>query len=727
MAAEPAASGAAGRYGELAERVFAADPGADREAVRRAWEFTVARHGGQRRASGDAYASHPIEVANILADLRLDGASVITGLLHDTVEDGVAAPSEIETLFGAEVCRLVDGVTKLGRIRLQSRDSRQAENFQKFLLAMSEDIRVLLVKLADRLHNMRTLQFLEKPEKRRRIALETMEIYAPLAERIGMRRIKDELEDLAFAEIDPEAHRLLHKRLLFLHDTEGLLIPVIGEELRRTVTAAGIEAMVEGRAKQPCSIWRKMEKKHVRFEDIADVIAFRVVVADTAACYRALGAVHCAYSAIPDLFKDYISTPKPNDYRSLHTAVIGPRQRRVEVQIRTREMHEVAEFGVAAHWLYKQGLNERRRGAPREWRHNRWLRDLREIIKQSANPEELMEHTKLEIYTDQVLCFTPKGDLVTLPAGATPVDLAYAVHSDVGNTCVGAKVNGRPAPLRTILEHGDQVEILRSSVPAPDPQWESFVVTGKARARIRHFVRQQAEKEHIDLGRQVLRKKFHDHDRPFGDDRLRAVLDRFGHSRPAETCAAVGRGELEADAVLSAVHPELGADVVEARRRAPPTRAAGAEAAVPIRGLTPGIAVHMAECCHPLCGDRIVGIMVRGRGVTVHTIDCRVLESFANAPERWLDLSWDADSEAARVQVGRIVATMSNVPGSLNALTEAIARARGNIINLQSTDRSPDFFEFAVDIEVEDVRQLTGIVTTLRANPAFFQVERARG
>ena len=707
------------QYPAFAKRVFAADSGVDGQILRHAWEFAVARHHGQRRASGDAYASHPIEVAGILADLGLDQASVITGLLHDTVEDGVATPDEIDSLFGAEVGRLVDGVTKLGKIKLESRDRRQAENFQKFLIAMSEDIRVLLVKLADRLHNMRTLGFLASPS-RRRIALETMEIYAPLAERMGMQRLKDELEDLAFAEINPEGHDSLRKRLRFLHDTEGDLIPVIAGELRRTLAEAGIDAGVEGRAKQPFSIWRKMEKKHVSFEQIADVTAFRVLVADIGECYSALGAVHGAYPMIPGRFKDYISTPKPNDYRSLHTAVIGPRQRRVEVQIRTHEMHDVAEFGVAAHWFYKQGGE----APPRDGRHYRWLRELKDIVEHVSNPEELLEHTKLEMYADQVFCFTPMGKIVPLPAGATPVDLAYAVHSDVGDTCVGAKVNGRLAPLRTLLRNGDQVEILRSSVPAPDPNWESFAVTGKAKARIRRFVRQSAENEYANLGRSILEKAFGGHGRPFDDGVLAAVLDRIGFEKPAEACAAVGRGQLPADAVLTAVHPELTAGVEARRGRRP---AAGKGAPVPIKGLTPGMAVHMAECCHPLSGDRIVGIITEGRGVNVHTIDCQVLESFSATPERWLDLSWDTDDAAPQLQVGRIVALMSNRPGSLNALTEAIARAEGNIVNLQNTNRSPDFFEFVVDIEVANVRQLTGIVAALRAHPAFFQVERERG
>ena len=566
---------------------------------------------------------------------------------------------------------------------------------------------------------MRTLSYLESPS-RRRIALETMEIYAPLAERMGMQRLKDELEDLAFAEINPEGRDSLRKRLRFLHDTEGDLIPVIACELRRTLADAGIDANVKGRAKQPFSIWRKMEKKHVSFEQIADVTAFRVLVADIGECYSALGAVHGAYPMIPGRFKDYISTPKPNDYRSLHTAVIGPRQRRVEVQIRTREMHDVAEFGVAAHWFYKQGGE----APPRDGRHYRWLRELKDIVEHVSNPEELLEHTKLEMYADQVFCFTRDGQNRAAArrrdAGGPRLCGAFGCRRHLRRgqgerpprAVAHAAAQWRPGrdPALQRAGAGPQLGILRR-----DRQGEGAhpsLRSPERRKRIRN------------LGRSILEKAFGGHGRPFDDGVLAAVLDRIGFEKPAEACAAVGRGQLPADAVLTAVHPELKAGVEALRGRRP---AAGKGAPVPIKGLTPGMAVHMAECCHPLSGDRIVGIITEGRGVNVHTIDCQVLESFSATPERWLDLSWDTDDAAPRLQVGRIVALMSNRPGSLNALTEAIARAEGNIVNLQNTNRSPDFFEFVVDIEVANVRQLTGIVAALRAHPAFFQVERERG
>jgi guanosine-3',5'-bis(diphosphate) 3'-pyrophosphohydrolase len=713
------------RQYELVERVSAYDPNADEQALNRAYVFSMSRHGPQRRASGDPYFSHPLEVAGILAELRLDSASIITALLHDTVEDGVATEDEIEGLFGPEIARLVDGVTKLGKIELQSHTERQAENFRKFLLAMSEDLRVLLVKLADRLHNMRTLAYIESPEKRRRIALETMEIYAPLAERIGMQRLKDELEDLSFAELYPEARESLVKRLDFLRATEGRLVGVIADELTHTLAAAGIDAEVSGREKRPYSIWRKMERKHVPFEQIADMIAFRVVVADTAECYRALGAIHQAYPTIPGRFKDYASTPKANGYRSIHTAVIGPERRRIEIQIRSREMHEVAEYGVAVHWLYKQGGDGR---LVREGRQYQWLRHLLDILEHASNPEEFLEHTKLEMFADQVFCFSPKGELITLPAGATPVDFAYAVHSDVGDTCVGAKINGRLAPLRTRLQNGDQVDILRSSVPAPDPNWENFVVTGKARARIRRFVRQRRNAEYASLGRSILEKTFLNADKLFGDQVLAPALARFAKRSPGDLFAAVGRGDINARHVLAAIHPDVDA---KASKVVPFVRGGDLRdrrrGAVPIKGLTPGMAVHMSDCCHPLPGDRIVGLVTEGKGVTIHTIDCEVLENFADSPERWLDVSWDTSEAEPSVHTGRIITVINNVPGSLNALTDAIARSRGNISNLRIVNRSPDFFEFVVDVEVQNLRHLTDIITALRSQPAIYRAERAQG
>ena len=710
------------RQFELVERVKAYDPTADEDAINRAYVFSMKAHGAQLRASGDPYFSHPIEVAGILAEMKLDSSSIITGLLHDTVEDTVATLDDIERLFGADIAKLVDGVTKLSRLELQSDQTKQAENFRKLVLAMSEDIRVLLVKLADRLHNMRTLHFIKDEEKRRRIARETMEIYAPLAERIGMHDMKDDLEDHAFAELHPDARASIMARLSFLREKGEGLVERIIDELNETLKAASLDAEVSGREKTPYSVWRKMQQKNVGFEQLSDIMAFRVVVDDVEECYHALGVIHSRYHVVPGRFTDYISTPKPNNYRSLHTAVIGPERQRIEVQIRTKEMHEVAELGVAAHWVYKQG-------APRtEGRQYRWLRELLDILEHASDPQEFLEHTKLEMFQDQVFCFTPKGDLIALPRGATPVDFAYAVHSVIGDTCVGAKINGRLVPLRTQLTNGDQVDIITSKAQTPSPTWERFVVTGKARARIRRFVRTQQRQQYLDLGKAILQKAFRHEGHEFHEKALEAALKQFNCAAVEDLYVAVGEGNATGREVVHALYPPK--PDAKPAKVVPIAAARGKKAlenAVPIRGLIPGMAVHFAGCCHPLPGDRIVGIVTTGKGVTIHTIDCDALANFAETPERWLDVAWNSRGEGEAGHVGRINVTLGNEPGSLGSLTTVIGKQAGNITNLKITNRSADFFEILVDIEVKDVKHLTNIIAALRATPVINSVERARG
>src|SRR6266853_743261 len=520
------------RQFELVELVKSYDPNVDEALLNRAYVYSMKAHGAQLRASGDPYFSHPIQVAGLLAQMKLDTASIVTGLLHDTIEDTVATLDEIEHLFGPEVGRLVDGVTKLSRIELQSDQTKQAENFRKLVLAMSEDIRVLLVKLADRLHNMQTLHFIKSEDKRRRIARETMDIYAPLAERIGMHRMKDQLEDLAFAELYPDARASILARLGFLRDRGGDIVPRIIAELGRKLKEGGLEATISGREKSPYSIWRKMQRKNVSFEQLADVMAFRIMVDGIGECYHALGTIHAAYHVVPGRFKDYISTPKPNNYRSLHTGVLGPERQRIEIQIRTREMHEIAELGVAAHWIYKQGA-----GGHTEGRQYRWLRELLEILEHAAGPEEFLEHTKLAMFQDQVFVFTPKGDLIALPRGATPVDFAYAVHSQIGDTCVGAKINGRLLPLRTELSNGDQV------------------VTVKARARIRRFIRTQQREQYHDLGKAILQKAFRHDGHDLTERNLEPVLKKLNSASVDDLFVAVGQGLLTGREVVHAVFP----------------------------------------------------------------------------------------------------------------------------------------------------------------------------
>ncbi len=709
------------RQFELVERIKAYDPNADEEALNRAYVFAMKLHGTQTRESGDPYFSHPIEVAGILTDLKLDDSSIITALLHDLVEDTDTSLEDIEKMFGKEIARLVDGVTKLTRLELQSEQTKHAENFRKLVLAMSEDIRVLLVKLADRLHNMQTLHHVQSPDKRRRIARETMEIYAPLAERIGMQRFKDELLDLAFAELNTDGRDSILARLEFLKGRGDALPPLIIEQLERVLAEEGIKAWVSGRMKTPYSIWNKMQHKDVAFEQLSDIMAFRVVVAGVTECYQALGALHSRYPVVPGRFRDYISTPKPNGYQSLHTGLIGPERQRIEVQIRTHEMHDIAEFGVAAHWKYKQGDYKV------DGRQYRWLRELLDILDHASNPEEFLEHTKLEMFQDQVFCFTPKGDLIALPSGATPVDFAYAVHSEVGDTCVGAKVNGRILPLRSKLQNGDQVEILTSKAQTPSPDWEKFVVSGKAKARIRRFIHLKEREQYGQLGRQMLQKAFREEDSEFSDKALGEVLKKFKCSSVEELCAAVGKGHHGAREVLVAVFPGI-KQATRSLRVWPFGRGRGDKAKkskLPIKGLIPGMAVHYARCCHPLPGERIVGIVTTGKGVTVHTIDCETLETFQDTPERWIDLAWEVDDESD-AHTGRLRLVVANEPGSLGNLSTIIGKNHGNISNLKITDRSIDFFEMLVDVEVQDAKHLSNIIAALRAAPVITSVERAR-
>ncbi|MBL8643827.1 MAG: bifunctional (p)ppGpp synthetase/guanosine-3',5'-bis(diphosphate) 3'-pyrophosphohydrolase [Rhodospirillaceae bacterium] len=715
------------RQFELVERVKAYDPNADEDAINRAYVYAMKMHGSQKRASGDPYFSHPIEVAGILTNYKLDASSIVTALLHDIVEDTLATLEDIRKLFGDEVARLVDGVTKLAKIHIQNIETKQAENFRKFLLAMSADIRVLLVKLADRLHNMRTLHFIKDPAKRRAIALETMEIYAPLAERIGMQEVKTELEDLAFAEMNPDARASILTRLKFLELHGGELVGKIMDELDQVIAKAGIKGYISGREKTAYSIWRKMQVKEVSFEQLSDIMAFRIMLDSVEDCYRVLGIIHTAYRMVPGRFKDYISTPKRNGYRSIHTAVIGPLKHRIEIQIRTTDMHNIAELGVAAHWRYKHDEGDDASAAVAGKQYS-WLRELLEILEHTQNPQEFLEHTKLEMFQDQVFCFSPKGDLIALPRGASTVDFAYAVHSEVGDTCVGAKVNGRIVPLRTKLQNGDQVEIVTSKAQKPSPEWETFVVTGKARAHIRRRIRSDARNEYIRFGKSILEKVFQKEGYELTQKGLQGALEKLGLSSLDDLYAKVGEGRVFGREVLIAIYPGARTDaddnVVNLSQAR--TRLAGDEVSVPIRGLTPGMAVHVSDCCHPLPGDRIVGIREPGKGVAVHTIDCETLKEYADASDRWIDLSWDTD-RSKEAHIGRLLLTVANEPGALGTLSTVIAKNNGNINNLRFTKRSADFFEMIVDIEVSGVKHLTNIIAALRAMPAINAVNRARG
>ncbi|HVR89861.1 MAG TPA: bifunctional (p)ppGpp synthetase/guanosine-3',5'-bis(diphosphate) 3'-pyrophosphohydrolase [Novosphingobium sp.] len=694
------------RQYELVERVKAYEPDADEAMLNRAYVYTVQKHGTQKRASGDPYFSHPVEVAGLMTELKLDSETIITALLHDTVEDTLATIEEVEKLFGPEVARLVDGVTKLSKIETLTENERAAENLRKFFLAMSEDLRVLLVKLADRLHNMRTLHFLRSGDKRRRIARETMDIYAPLAERVGMYEYMREMQLLAFEQLEPEAYATITGRLAQIRSQEGGQVDAIALAIKQALAEAGLKVEVSGREKHPFSIWKKMAERHVSFEQITDIMAFRVLTESAGDSYKALGVLHQTWQMIPGRFKDYISTPKSNGYRSLHTALIYENSMRMEVQIRDRSMHRTNEFGLAAHWAYKQG------GVQPDGQVG-WLRDLIEIVDASHDAEELLEHTRLAIYQDRIFAFTPKGALHQLPKGATPVDFAYDVHTDLGSMAVGAKINGRHMPLRTVLGNGDVVEIIKSRSASPQLSWLGFVVTGKARAAIRRAVRAKERDELAAIGRKLFDEIASRLPGRIGKKAITAAVKRLGFAREDELMAAIGTAKLDDRQVMEALVPGSAAGLAE------PESWPQQERAISIRGLTPGVAFQLGECCHPVPGDRIVGLRQPGIGVEVHAIDCLSLANGVDAD--WLDLSWGERTTGA---IGRIQTVLYNRPGTLAEVTGIFAGNRANILHLEMTQRDELFGTYDVDLEVSDLAHLTRIVSALRASEAVAQAER---
>lgn len=706
---------------DLVKAIKAYDPQANEQLICRAYDFSLEAHSAQIRASGDPYFTHPLEVAEILIAMHLDVATIVTALLHDTVEDTVVTLEEIHKLFGQEVAFLVDGVTKLSQIEFQSDKAKQAENFRKLLLAMSSDIRVLLVKLADRLHNMRTLHHKKSEEKKRKVALETMEIYAPLAERIGLDKVKDELFNLSFAVLYPNVYQSIVTRLNFLQEKGGDLVPQIIEELQTVLKKNDIVSTVMGRKKTPYSIWGKMQKKNVGFEQLSDIIAFRVVVDNVGDCYRALGVIHSQYPVIPGRFKDYISTPKQNNYKSLHTAIIGPHQHRIEIQIRTQEMDRVAELGVAAHWQYKQGISHEGNQYP-------WLRGLLDILENAESPEDFLEHTKLEMFQDQVFCFTPLGDLITLPRGATAIDFAYAVHSVVGNRCTGVRINGRVMPLRTELKNGDQVEVTTSKSQHPSPTWERFVVTGKARASIRRFIRSQRRQQFINLGKSLVQKSFRGEHLEFHERYLERAFDQFNARSIDDIYAQIGEGLHTTQELIRFFYPEYKQTVKQPTfdELGEVSKKNRDETALSLSGLIPGMAVHYAGCCHPVPGDKIVGIVITGKGVTIHTFDCDTLEKLRDEPERWIDVTWNDQLSQNEKHISRLSMIVMHQPGTIAAITAIIAKQEANILNIKTQNRTPEFYEVQMDLDVRHLGHLSDIMAALRMSSKVISVERSK-
>jgi GTP diphosphokinase / guanosine-3',5'-bis(diphosphate) 3'-diphosphatase len=732
------------RQYELIDRVKQYNPNANEDLLNRAYVYAMKAHGEQTRDSGDPYISHPLQVAAILTDLKLDDATIAAALLHDTIEDTDATRAEIDRVFGPEIGRLVEGLTKLKRLDLVTKEAKQAENLRKLLLAIADDVRVLLIKLADRLHNMRTLGH-RPPEARRRTAEETLDIYAPLAGRMGMQEMREELEDLSFRELNPEAYKVITERLQALAERSSAWIEEIEQQLAKKLGDRGIAAEVFCRHKRAYSIWRKMERKAVGFEQLSDILGFRVIVESAPECYQALGVVHTSWPVVPGRFKDYISTPKQNDYRSIHTTVIGPGKQRVELQIRTREMQQIAEYGIAAHALYKDGVGSPTEMLSRESNAYAWLRHTIELLAEGSNPEEFLEHTKLELFHDQVFCFTPKGKLIALPRGATPIDFAYAVHTDVGNMAIGTKINGQIGPLSSPLQNGDEVQILTSEAQvAPPSAWESIVVTGKARAAIRRATREAVRSQYSAFGRRIVERLCQRAKFEYSDEKLEGALPRLARASIDDVMSAVGRSELRASDVVRAMYPDykdervtpvapkaesgwFGLKRAKAVKFKLPSEAEGG-AAIPIRGINTDLPVRFAPNGGAVPGDRIVGIMTAGEGITIYPIHSEALKEFEDQPERWLDVRWDVeDDQVPQRFPARLRVQSVNEPGTLAQIAQVIAEHDGNIDNVKMTRQSPDFTELTIDLEVYNLKHLTSIISQLRAKKVVANAERVNG
>ncbi|MBC7676417.1 MAG: bifunctional (p)ppGpp synthetase/guanosine-3',5'-bis(diphosphate) 3'-pyrophosphohydrolase [Rhodoferax sp.] len=685
------------------------NPRTNEDLIRRAYDYGLKMHDGQLRHSGEPYFTHPVAVAAILTEQRLDDATIVTALLHDTIEDTKSTYTEVARLFGDEVAKLVDGVTKLTNLELSSAQSKQAENFRKLFMAMSEDLRVILVKLADRLHNMRTIKSM-RAEKQAQKARETMEIFAPLAGRMGMQWMREELEDLAFRVLNPDARNSLIRRFITLQRESGDVVHKITADIRAELEKAKIEADVFGRAKKPYSVWRKMQEKDLAFSRLSDIYGFRVIANNEADCYRIIGVIHQRWRAVPGRFKDYISQPKNNGYRSIHTTVSGRDGKRVEVQIRTRQMHEVAEAGVAAHWSYREGVRAKN---PFAVDPAKWIATLTERFEEGDH-DEFLEHVKLEMYSDQVFCFTPKGDVIQLPRGATPLDYAYSIHTRIGNSCVSAKVDGIRVPLWTRLKNGQSVEIITAEGQLPQSSWIDIVTTGRAKAAIRKSLREEDRGRFVKLGQELARAAFDHVGKKASDKALRTAAKMLGLADEMDLLARLGSAELTARRVVETLYPELSlakADEVDGRR--------------PVVGLPADENFRRATCCQPVPGERIVGITYRGQGVVIHAIDCPALEEFEEQPARWIDLQWHSGRHAA-VHTVCLEITISNDAGVLGRMCTLIGEQKANISDLRFTDRKPDFYRLLVDVDLRDVEHLHLVMTALEAETDVAQISRHR-
>ena len=715
---------------ELISQVLTQDPSANCALIKKAYDFAVKYHGDQLRESGEPYYQHPIEVAKIVATIKLDLYSVVAALLHDTIEDTTLTIDIIREEFGEKVALLVDGVTKLTKIQFQPDHIRQVENFRKLLIAISQDIRVLIIKLADRLHNMRTIQYLSD-DKKHRIATETMEIYAPLAERIGIQEIKLELHDRAFKVLHPSMYDAIVAKLEAMVDNKEQLISKILEELCAALASLKIEFKIFGRQKTPFSIWMKMQYKNISFDQLADIMAFRIIVNNLLECYQVLGVIHSAFQMIPDQFQDFISTPKNNGYQSLHTVVIGPDQRRIEIQIRTQEMHEIAEWGLAAHWRYKQQLDP----SGGEGKRYKWIKDLLVILEQSGDPTELWENTKMAMHYDQVFCFTPRGELIALPINATPVDFAYMLHSDVGNRCVGALINGKMATLKTILKNGDQVDIMTSITSHPSPSWESFVATGKARSEIRKFIRSQRRDEYLILGKNILEKEAKKFSIDFDKMNFKKIISRFGKNTVEEFFCSIGEGSIPRSQFVSLLFDvssvenktDFNKEIqnITSKNKANSGKTKNLLHEHCISGIEDGVAVYFAGCCYPVFGDPIIGIIHTAKGVMIHKVECTNGQKVSNPQNRVENLSWNK-AYTDTPCLARLKAIVLKEVGSLAFITTAMAKAQIEVINLKVISMNQDCFEILIDVSVGNQTKLENVLTSIRVGKFVNSITRVK-
>ena len=715
------------RQYELVERVTSYDPGANEVMLNKAFVYAMKAHGKQKRASGAPYFTHPLAVAEILTGFKLDVATIVAALLHDVVEDTDITLDEIKENFGEEVGSLVDGLTKIRKLDLVTKEASQAENLRKLLLAVSKDVRVLLVKLADRLHNMRTIEHV-RPEKQKRIARETLDIYAPLAGRMGMQSLRDELEDIAFRAYDPVAWETITTRLEELKNASGDIITEIETVLTAKIREQGFSAVVFGREKRPYSVWSKMKQKHLSLSQLSDIFAFRIIVDEPGQCYQALGVVHQSWRSVPGRFKDYISNAKQNGYQSIHTTVIGPHRKRIELQIRTTEMDQVADRGVAAHGFYKdiETAEDAEAGVavPAATSNAyRWLRHLVDILSSADNPREFLEHTKLELFHDQVFTFTPNGDLIALPKGANAIDFAYAVHTDVGNSCVGCRVNGAHVPLMNALKNGDEVEIITSDASTPPSAWEGSAVTGKAKAAIRRANKLAKRSQYAGLGREIIDHCVERAGARYTEKDLTKATKRLGLDEIEATLAAVGRSEISSVDVLSAMDIEVGSNPPVTTGR---LRTGESNKAIEVRGVNKDLPLRISKKTGAVPGERIVGILKPGEGLVIYPIFAKSLQDYEDQPDAWIDLAWGTDV-SDKMYPARIKVVLHNEVGALAQVTQAIGDLHANIENLVMETREKDFYDLDIVIDVHGIKHLTRVFAKLRQAPLIASAERVGG